>query len=958
MDNLARLPKYYTSLFVAALFIPHLMLAQEGDYFLTQHSPESDLFDNVNFSIVQDQNSMIWVANRKGIIQYDGVEWALNPTSSAIFHLTIGDDNVIYAGGRNVIGRMKRNENLEMTFQELQASEDMDDILSIGSNRDMRYFLNTSGLFVFNVVQDSMLRFDGESSIEFQDLFLVDDRILVSSKSGQLYEFAVDRFVETKDFEIPNESIYWVEQASDAKLAILTNSGQLWVHSNSMSHIQLDDDNYLAESVPLQMLWVNNDLLAISTLSGGVVFVDVEKSEIAEIINYHTGLPENQVYAMAIDRNHGIWTSHDYGFTRIAPLLPIRSFRNIPGLEGNIQSIINHEGKIYAGTSLGVYYLDEVHDYDEVVYYERSSNDQDDLNGQNARPSSASSTPRQAESDAATEENQEEEGKKKKGLFRFLKKDKDKNQDQDKEEGDAKDDRTKEKDRNKSGNNILSKLFRGKQGKQSSNEEWTRKVKRELLSVRYIFKKVDGIPAKTDQLISMDQGVVAGSLAGMFLITGTSSQRITDIPTRFIHYSSENDLLFGATFSNEVLTFRHENGNWVNYDLLDGLEDIVFQIAERPNEIWLASADSVYRLELDKGELVDVDVLKIENPHFERTFIVEFSGEMMFVNSNGFFVYNLDSRQIELSEEFNAKYGLPERIFLTNDASLWTFDGSNWHIFDNRTGQTDLGFLNIFRDIRQLAYSAETNTYWVVTFNNEIFGLVDPDESKLIEQNSVYLKEIRNKEQILLPTPRLQLQLENQALSFQFIQPDYTGMLGIEYRYRLVGLSDEWSPWSNENNKIEFRYLPAQQYSLELETSDILGNSASIQPIEFKVIPPYWKRSWFYAIEVVLFASLLILSIRLNRGNTRYRFVSRLLAFLTLILIVEFIQTVAEYNFGTGSSPVFGFFIQVGMALLIFPLEILLRKAMFQTQNADLAGELALKAGKKTTLPKIPAKST
>ena len=967
--TLIRSRKFTIPFLLAMLWILSSTHGQEGDYFLTHHTPNTDRFDNVNFSIIQDHNSLMWLANRKGIVQYDGTEWRLTPTPTAIFDLVVGDDNVLYAGGRNVIGRIQRNNNSEVIFQPILHSDEVDDVLSILSKGQSRYFINSSSVFEFDVEQDTLRKYDFNPESAFQELFLYDDRILVSTQTGQLHTFDQGAFSELDLFSEIEDGVYWLTQHPEGKTAILSTGSRLWLDDGQLGELDLEDDGYLEESVPIRMEWVDDDLVSISTLSGGVVFVSTQKKEIVEIINYHTGLPENQVYGLTVDRNLGVWATHDYGISRIAPLAPIRSFRNLPGLEGNIQSIINYQGEIYVGTSLGVYYLDKVQDYNEIVYFVKADPQPEESRPQSRRretPPPPAPTPKKEETPQDDVADEEDSKKKKRGLFRFLKKEKEdqKKSDESAKEADpeiadaeqASPSEPEEKAK-KSSNNILTKLFRGSRAEEASKEEWTRKVRRELLSVRYTFKKVDGIPAKTDQLVSTERGIVAGSLAGIYLIQGTESEQISDIPTRFIHYSPENNLLFGATFSNEVLTFESDGNGWTRNDLLEGLEDIVFQIAERQDEIWISSADSVYRLELDQGDLVDVDVIPIENPHFERTFVVEHGEEMIFVNSNSFYSYDPTAKQIKPSEALNDLYGVPERIFLTNDASLWTFNGTNWHIFDNEGKDEDLDFLNIFEDIRQLAYNAESDTYWVVTYDNEIFGIESPENSDLLAQNAVFLKEIRNKDDILLPTPRLKIDLENQALSFRFIQPDYTQMLDIEYRYRLIGLSDEWSSWGNSNNEFGFSYLPAKRYRLELETRDILGNTSSIEPIEFNVVPPYWRRSWFYAIEVVVFASLLILSIRLNRGNTRYRFVNRLLAFLTLILIVEFVQTIAQYNFRTESSPVFDFFIQVSVAVFILPLESLLRRAMFRTQAAEIADDIVKTAKKKRAGKKVAAKS-
>ncbi len=37
-----------------------------------------------------------------------------------------------------------------------------------------------------------------------------------------------------------------------------------------------------------------------------------------------------------VDKSQGIWAAHEYGFTRVSPYLPYRSFGHYPGLAGNL----------------------------------------------------------------------------------------------------------------------------------------------------------------------------------------------------------------------------------------------------------------------------------------------------------------------------------------------------------------------------------------------------------------------------------------------------------------------------------------------------------------------------------------------------------------------------------------------------------------------------------------------
>jgi hypothetical protein len=71
------------------------------------------------------------------------------------------------------------------------------------------------------------------------------------------------------------------------------------------------------------------------------------------------------------------------------------------------------------------------------------------------------------------------------------------------------------------------------------------------------------------------------------------------------------------------------------------------------------------------------------------------------------------------------------------------------------------------------------------------------------------------------------------------------------------------------------------------------------------------------------------------RLSTRYRIVSRVLSLLTIILLIEFIQTVIGETILTKNSPVIDFFIQVVVALLVLPVEGYLRNLMLKSLDSS-----------------------
>ncbi len=57
----------------------------------------------------------------------------------------------------------------------------------------------------------------------------------------------------------------------------------------------------------------------------------------------------------------------------------------------------------------------------------------------------------------------------------------------------------------------------------------------------------------------------------------------------------------------------------------------------------------------------------------------------------------------------------------------------------------------------------------------------------------------------------------------------------------------------------------AGDFTLLVQSRDIFGQVKDLDPLLFKVLPPYWQRPWFYALEFFVFAGLVLISFRLKQ---------------------------------------------------------------------------------------------
>jgi len=97
-------------------------------------------------------------------------------------------------------------------------------------------------------------------------------------------------------------------------------------------------------------------------------------------------------------------------------------------------------------------------------------------------------------------------------------------------------------------------------------------------------------------------------------------------------------------------------------------------------------------------------------------------------------------------------------------------------------------------------------------------------------------------------TPRLPHRLN--SLRFEFTFPRYDAPEAKKFQYRLVGLNDEWSEWSEETYR-DFNSLPAGHYSFQVRGYDIYYHESDVESFDFQVLPPFRQSVWAIILYIL-----------------------------------------------------------------------------------------------------------
>ncbi|OQY29726.1 MAG: hypothetical protein B6244_02755 [Candidatus Cloacimonetes bacterium 4572_55] len=98
----------------------------------------------------------------------------------------------------------------------------------------------------------------------------------------------------------------------------------------------------------------------------------------------------------------------------------------------------------------------------------------------------------------------------------------------------------------------------------------------------------------------------------------------------------------------------------------------------------------------------------------------------------------------------------------------------------------------------------------------------------------------------------IELSYKENFISFEFAVLDYQDPSRNQFSCKLEGLNEDWI-YCGTRNYINYTNLDGGDYVFRVKGGNIDGNWNDMHAaIHVRVIPPVWKRKWFYVLEIIL----------------------------------------------------------------------------------------------------------
>jgi serine phosphatase RsbU (regulator of sigma subunit) len=357
-------------LFFSLLILSELISAQESAYYIRNYSPkEYDGFDQM-WQAVQDKNGVIYFAGTSNVFIYDGTSFQSVPVKSGSANRQIAIDSatgIIYVGAVGEFGYLERDSvNGKMVFKSLTKSLDekqkvFSDIWKIQIANGKIYFQAGERIFICKG-KKVVGTIEASTDKTFALLFQSQGKLFVRQRNVGLEEIIDDQLHITWGGErFATSRILGIMPWKFGDNLVLTgdsgfflmNKGQVFESAVPFRPFTPTPDTFLINHSVLGCKWVNDSTFAVYTRSG-IGFYN-QQGRLKECLNKSSGLADESIAEILVDRQKNIWLMHNGGMSRLCYNTPALYYTDKTGYSGNIEIMLRYKGKLFLGTTEGLF---------------------------------------------------------------------------------------------------------------------------------------------------------------------------------------------------------------------------------------------------------------------------------------------------------------------------------------------------------------------------------------------------------------------------------------------------------------------------------------------------------------------------------------------------------------------------------------------------------------------------
>ncbi|MDY8134358.1 hypothetical protein [Aquimarina sp. 2201CG5-10] len=321
--------------------------------------------DNQNWGIDVDEDGLIYIANNKGLLRYNGTSWELlELPNKTIVRSVLCVEDKIYTGSYEEFGYWERDDLGNFKYTSLIPAINKTHDFSneqfwqiISHNEEIFLKSYTGGIYKYS---NGNVQYLAESADSY-DLATYDNKVIVANRNRGLLQVQNEKLVP---FDITGYRDYFKNVnnlASNKELLFFfdLNKGGFLYNNKSLKTIRLPEEinKFLQEKILNKVVFINPDELAFGTIKEGIVIYNI-KTKNHRYINTSKGLKNNTV--LGLKNNKGfLLTALDDGLSVIDYNSPFAFYTDYSGILGTVYDIAFFKGRYFLASNTGIYKISD-----------------------------------------------------------------------------------------------------------------------------------------------------------------------------------------------------------------------------------------------------------------------------------------------------------------------------------------------------------------------------------------------------------------------------------------------------------------------------------------------------------------------------------------------------------------------------------------------------------------------
>ncbi|MDF1866643.1 MAG: triple tyrosine motif-containing protein [Saprospiraceae bacterium] len=313
-----------------------------------------------NWLIKQDDRGLLYFANNKGLLEFDGTNWETYPLpkKTIVRSFSFAPDKKLYVGGQNEMGYLGTEGNGKKEYVSLvdlipKEWKNFDDIWKIFIQSDEIIFCAEKVLLKYANNEITVI----QPPTRFENFFKLNNKIYVQDKEEGLFYLENDQLFSVSSNSILSKKriVALLPHLENKALIITALNGLYLMDDSQITPWQTASSKFLIDYHPYCATQLTDGRYAIGTSENGLILINQEGQLISHI-NKNKGLQNNTILSIFQDTQKNLWLGLDNGIDYVEINTPFSIIRSEEGIEGTGYAVTVHNDKLYLGTNQGVFY--------------------------------------------------------------------------------------------------------------------------------------------------------------------------------------------------------------------------------------------------------------------------------------------------------------------------------------------------------------------------------------------------------------------------------------------------------------------------------------------------------------------------------------------------------------------------------------------------------------------------